>query len=640
MDDKQENLYLLEKLLKGNGYDVASATHGAEALEALHADDFDMIIADILMPVMDGFQLCRKSKRDEKLKDIPFVFYTAAYSDEKDEELALRIGADKFIRKPVEPEELIKIIKGVFQDIQKGEAKHKKPASEEDDLILKLYNQRLVKKLEEKMVDLESEVTERKKAEEKLRESEKLLLSILNHHFQLTGMIDLQGRLVEANQTALDFMGADRSEIIGKLFWEIPCWEHSKEEQNKLKEEIRKAFEGEFVRFETTHKTFGGDIRRMDFSLNPVKDENDDVIYIIPEGRDVTELKKAESDLRKAYLEIQTLKDQLEAENIYLREEVGLHHRHEKIIGQSKALEETLKLAEQVAGTDSTVLILGETGTGKELLAQSIHNLSKRKDRLMVKVNCAAMPSALIESELFGHEKGAYTSALTAQAGRFEIANGSTLFLDEIGEMPLELQVKLLRVLQDGEFERLGSTKTLAVDVRLIAATNRDLAQAVKEGKFRSDLYYRLNVFPIAAPPLRERREDIFPLVWFFIREFDKRMGKVIKSIPKRDIEALQGYSWPGNIRELRNFVERSMILAKSSTLHFDFPQKANSLKSERRKLSEVEKDHIISVLKYSGWRIRGGNGAAAKLGLKPTTLEARIKKLGITRDPHSSRIS
>ena len=286
-----------------------------------------------------------------------------------------------------------------------------------------------------------------------------------------------------------------------------------------------------------------------------------------------------------------------------------------------------------MAPTDSTVLILGETGTGKELLARAVHSQSDRKARTMVKVNCAALPSTLIESELFGREKGAYTGALTEQVGRFELAHRSTIFLDEISEMSLELQAKLLRVLQEGQFERLGDPKPIDVDVRVIAATNRDLAEAVQKGQFRNDLYYRLNVFPISIPPLRERREDIPTLVWHIVPEFAERMGKRIESIPKKTMEALQRYSWPGNVRELRNVIENAMIITTGPVLQVEMPQVSVGLRAENASLQEVERNHILDVLEMTDWRIRGENGAAEVLALKPTTLEARMRKLNIRRE-------
>jgi transcriptional regulator with GAF, ATPase, and Fis domain len=293
-----------------------------------------------------------------------------------------------------------------------------------------------------------------------------------------------------------------------------------------------------------------------------------------------------------------------------------------------------------VAPTRSTVLLLGETGTGKELLASYIHGASPRRERPMIKLNCAALPASLIEAELFGREKGAYTGALTRQIGRFELAHGSTIFLDEVGELPLELQPKLLRVLQEGEFERVGGTQTIKVDVRVIAATNRLLAEEARAGRFRQDLYYRLNVFPIRLPPLRERAADVPMLVWQFVREFERDLGKPVDRISEENMAALQAYPWPGNVRELRNVVERAMILCRDGVLRVSLPETAEALPdppataaaSTAGTLAEHERREIETTLARCGWRIRGAGGAAERLGLKPTTLESRMKKLGIER--------
>ncbi len=347
---------------------------------------------------------------------------------------------------------------------------------------------------------------------------------------------------------------------------------------------------------------------------------------------DITDRKQMEEQLQARLLEIEQLKQRLEQENVYLREEANLQTGHEGFVGESQAIKAILAQAEQVARTDSTVLILGETGTGKELLARAIHHLSTRKDRALVMVNCASLPPTLIEAELFGREKGAYTGAMTRMAGRFEVADGSTLFLDEVGELPLDVQAKLLRVLQDGEFERLGSTKTVRVNVRLIAATNRDLAQAIQAGTFRKDLYYRLNVFPILIPPLRERPEDIPLLAWAFVREFEKKMGKRIESIPRRVMDALRRYGWPGNARELRNVIEHAMIISKSVTLDIRLPVNVSGESPTSANIEDVERRHILNVLEKCGWRLTGQGGAAETLGLKRTTLQSRMKKLGIKR--------
>ena len=345
---------------------------------------------------------------------------------------------------------------------------------------------------------------------------------------------------------------------------------------------------------------------------------------------DVTERKEGQLALEKAYQEIRQLKERLEQENIYLRQEDAFDHAPGEIIGQSEAIRRVLKQAEQVAPTDSSVLLLGETGTGKELVAEFIHRLSPRHARLMVKVNCSALPATLIESELFGREKGAFTGALTRQAGRFEIADGSTLFLDEIGDLPPDLQVKLLRVLQEGQFERLGSSKTQSVNVRVIAATNRDLAGDVKRGNFRQDLYYRLNVFPIHLPPLRERAEDIPLMVRSFVEEFGSRLGRKIRTVPRRVMDALQRYSWPGNIRELRNVLERAVIISPGDSLKVDLPAAEIPEAQSFQSIAEAEAGHIRAALARSGGRIKGAGGAAALLGLKPSTLYTRMKKLGI----------
>jgi formate hydrogenlyase transcriptional activator len=328
-------------------------------------------------------------------------------------------------------------------------------------------------------------------------------------------------------------------------------------------------------------------------------------------------------------------KARIEAQNVYLQEEIKGTHNFEELIGSSSSLKKVLKNVERVAPTDSTVLITGETGTGKELIARAIHNLSPRKNKPLVKVNCAAIPAGLIESELFGHEKGAFTGALAKKMGRFELADKSTIFLDEIGELPLDLQSKLLRVLQEGEFERVGGTQTFKVNVRVIAATNRDLAQLSKTGHYRPDLYYRLNVFPIHLPPLRDREGDIPLLVRYFVQKFATAQGKHIDQISDRLWTALQQYHWPGNIRELEHVIERAVILTEGPELAIvDWLSTPSQLGDRGRlpTLEELERDHIVQVLEHSNWRVSGDNGAASILGLKPTTLEARMKKLGIQR--------
>jgi formate hydrogenlyase transcriptional activator len=329
-----------------------------------------------------------------------------------------------------------------------------------------------------------------------------------------------------------------------------------------------------------------------------------------------------------AYKEIAELKDKLAQERLYLEEEIRSTSDFEGIIGQSSALRQALQLVETVATSDSTVLLLGETGTGKELVARAIHDRSNRKERTLVELNCAAIPTGLLESELFGHERGAFTGAVTQKIGRLELADQGTLFLDEVGDIPLELQPKLLRVLQDGEFERLGSTRTKKVHVRLIAATNRDLDRMIEEKQFRSDLYYRLNVFPIRLPPLRERPDDIPLLVRYFSQKYARRMQKRIENIPAAAMRKLARWHWPGNVRELQNLVERAVILTRSSTLAISVPELANSGAPAIGRNFD-EQDRIVRILKETKGRVGGPNGAAVRLGLKRTTLLTRMKKLG-----------
>jgi formate hydrogenlyase transcriptional activator len=340
-----------------------------------------------------------------------------------------------------------------------------------------------------------------------------------------------------------------------------------------------------------------------------------------------------------AFQEIEALKDKLAKEKAYLEEEVRTEHRFGDIVGENAALRAILKQVETVAPTDSTVLIRGETGTGKELIARAVHDLSPRKVRTFVKLNCAAIPTGLLESELFGHERGAFTGAIGQKIGRFELAHQGTLFLDEVGDIPLELQAKLLRVLQEYEFERLGSTKTIRVNVRLVAATNRDLAEMISTGNFRSDLYYRLNVFPITLPPLRERPDDIPRLVRHFTQGFARRMGRRIETIPSSVMDALVRYTWPGNVRELQNIIERAVILSQGPTLQVPVAElqsaaqpAAASTAPDALTLTDAEREHILRALRDTNWVLGGPEGAAARLGMKRSTLHWKMKKLGISR--------
>jgi len=378
-----------------------------------------------------------------------------------------------------------------------------------------------------------------------------------------------------------------------------------------------------------------GQLCWIEHNCQPVIDHQGSLQGFRAGNRDITERKHAEIELRSAYEEITQLKDQLEAETAYLQSEIKLEHNFDNIIGNSAALKYVLYKVEQIAIPESNVLVLGESGTGKELIARAIHNKSPRRDRALVKVNCASLPPDLIESVLFGHERGAFTGAHERQLGRFEIAHNTTIFLDEIGELPLEMQAKLLGVLQDHEFERLGSSRTIKVDVRVIAATNRNLEEEVLQGRFREDLFFRLNVFPITVPPLRQRVEDIPLLVQFFVDNAAKRLGKSIEEIPQSVMQKLQAYPWPGNIRELENVIERAVINTSGPKLRLADNLSGPAGKKMRptfKSLQEIEKDHIQEVLQFTKWRIEGAKGAAQILAMNPSTLRSRIRKLCIQK--------
>jgi DNA-binding NtrC family response regulator len=502
VDDNRDNVELLRQILEDD-YDMITAYSGADCIRFAKAKQPDLILLDVKMPAMDGYEACRKLKEDESTKEIPVVFLTGRYKDTDMVVKGLELGAFDYITKPIDDEILLANVRAVERIVRAEEALKK--AYEELEIRVKERTAELRNAVD----DLNSEIAERKQTELKLRE-------------------------------ALA--------------------------QNRL------------------------------------------------------------------------LKDQLEAECIFFQEEIKEEHNFEEIIGNSDALKYVLYRVEEVAPTDAPVMIMGETGTGKELIARATHSASLRNKRSLIKVNCAALPANLIESELFGHEKGAFSGADSRRLGRFEVADGATLFLDEIGEIPLELQAKLLQVLQNGEFERLGSSKTLRTDVRIIAASNRNLEKEVKRGRFREDLLYRINVFPITVPPLRHRKDDIQLLVNGFVQKLNRKMGKQIEDIPSALFEHLRAYDWPGNVRELENVIERAMITTKGGTLKLaaklDPSSAIRKTASHDTKLADVERIHILEILEEAHWKIEGDNGAAKALGLAPSTLRDRMKKLGIQRAP------
>lgn len=461
---------------------------------------------------------------------------------------------------------------------------------------------------------------ERLQMELRLKENEQQLRDLFDEAPIAYVNEGLDSKFIRANKTALHTLGITLEQVegtYGKTF--IP---DTPEAQRRLKEafdSVGKGIDTKGVVLELRRKDNGKPLWIRWWSRPDSTGTYTRTMFI-----DITEQVLMEQE-----------KARLEAQAVYLQEEIKGTHNFEEIIGSASSLKKVLKGVERVAPTDSTVLITGETGTGKELIARAIHNLSPRKGRPLVKVNCAAIPAGLIESELFGHEKGAFTGALTRKMGRFEVADKGTIFLDEIGELPLDLQSKLLRVLQEGEFERVGGTQTFKVNVRVIAATNRHLEHLSKTGQYRPDLYYRLNVFPVHVPALREREDDVPLLAQYFVQKHAANLGKKIEKIPERMMTALQRYSWPGNVRELEHVIERAVILSESSELEpIDWltPSANKGGNSKALTLEDIERRHITDILEQTNWRVSGDKGAAAILGLKPTTLEARMKKLGIER--------
>jgi len=481
----------------------------------------------------------------------------------------------------------------------------------------------------------------RKQSDEALIQTKIFKRSILDSLKYHLAVVDPEGNIVDVNQSWMQFARENDAKClerigVGNNYFEVcrrAAADGAELAQTAL-EGVHSVLEGTIEQFELEYPCDSPDEKRW-FWMRVIP-------FRTPEGGviithiDISERKQADLALRDAYTEIEHLKNQLEAESNYLQEEIKLEHNFDNIIGSSAAIQYVLFKVQQVAAADATVLILGETGTGKELVARAIHNTSLREKRPLVKVNCAALPANLIESELFGHERGAFTGA-QARLGRFEVADGSTLFLDEIGELPLDLQVKLLGALQDGEFQRLGSSRTIQVNVRVVAATNRNLQEEVRKGQFREDLFYRLNVFPITVPPLRERIEDIPLLAKSFTQNVSRRLGKSIEQIPASVMKTLQDYQWPGNVRELENVIERAVIASSGPRLRLadelkPLPKDSKDLPSIPKTMQEVEFDHIVGVLQQTNWKVSGKDGAAEILGLKRNTLLARMKKLGIQK--------
>lgn len=522
--------------------------------------------------------------------------------------------------------------------------------SEKRNLEIKLKEANLIL---DKIVEERSEgskmtlaaLLDKKEAIKKLQDLQKHHESILQSAGEGIYGLDINGHTTFANAAALELVGWELEEMIGRSQHELI--HHTQPDGSpfdKFDCSIYAAFKDgkvHHVENEIFWKKDGTSFP-VEYISTPIWDKNNILTGAVVAFKDITRRKEAEAalikanlELREALDEVKKLQTRLELENKYLQQEIKVTHNFEEIISQSKNFKKVLAQVEQVAVTSSTILILGESGTGKELIARAAHNISNRKNRTMVKVNCAALPASLIESELFGHERGAFTGALSRKIGRFELADGGSIFLDEIGEIPIDLQSKLLRVLQEGEFEMVGSSETKKVDVRVIAATNVDLLDAIDNGSFREDLYYRLNVFPLRIPALRDRKEDIALLTRHFMLKFNAQFGKNIDLVTQRVINDLTNYSWPGNVRELENVIERAMIISPKNKLEIGdaIPKRASkAVQDEIVTLADNERHYILKILERTHWRISGPKGAAKILDINRTTLEARMKRLGIVR--------
>ena len=595
VDDEISNLKLLSELLEKEGYQVRPASNAQSGIDSALAKPPGLILLDVRMPEMDGFEVCRRLKQDKRTQNVPIIF-VSALQDIEARTMGFEAGGVDFISKPFQDQEILARV-GTHMHLN-----------------------RMQKRLE-KLVDERTE---------KLRESEVRFRTVVENANET--IVVTQDEVVKyCNPKINELTGYTPEEVQSRGF---DNFIHPEDLEIAMRE-YQARLSGEQPTASYSIRIYTKEKQEKHVLINSALVEWDGKSATLAMLTDITDRKLAEIELRGAYEEIEQLKNQLEAESAYLQEEIKSDHNFENIIGKSDTLKYVLHRVSEVASTDAPVLILGETGTGKELIARAVHDASSRNKHALVKINCANLPAALIESELFGHEKGAFTGADARRIGRFQLADKATLFLDEISEIPIDLQAKLLRVLQDGEFEPVGSSKTVKTDVRIIAATNRSLDEEVNDGRFRSDLLYRINVFPITVPPLRHRKEDIPLLVNWFVDKFNRKMGKGISSIPATLIKHLQSYDWPGNIRELENVIERAIITSKNSVLKLTEKLAANSSKpavKTNQTLAEVERDHLLKTVEATGWKIEGNNGAAQLLGLAPSTVRSRMKKLGIKR--------
>jgi len=609
VDDNPTNLQLLFGTLKGLGHKLLVAKSGEDALKVAQWAQPDLILLDILMAGIDGFETCARLKADSATRDIAVIFLSAL-DDTEDKIKGLSLGAVDYIAKPFQAEEVIARVETHL------EIAHLRGQLAERNRQLEAANQPILDSVGDGIYGL-----------------------------------DLEGNITFANPAATQITGYTQEALIGHSLHELHLyarWDGSPYHfietgiYQTLKQGVAKSSDSDvFWRH-------AGDHFAASWTCTPIRRDGK-VRGAVLAFRDITQRKRQERQLRDALAEVERLRDRLQAENAYLQAEVKTEGRFDSIVGESAALKVVLDQIDQVAPTNSSVLIIGESGTGKEALARAIHDLSARRDRPLIKVNCGAITPTLIESELFGHEKGAFTGANRQRQGHFELADGGTIFLDEVGELPLDAQVKLLRVLQEHEISRLGSESAIRVDVRVIAATNRDLIAMVENGDFRMDLFYRLNVFPLTVPPLRERREDIPLLVGKFLADQARAQGRTFSRVSEDGMRVLMSYHWPGNIRELQNVIERAAILARDHVVSIaphlvysginapaDLVTRGATEEpggdEEFVSLAENEARYIRRVLDHTDWAIAGRGGAAEVLGLPASTLRSRMKKLGVER--------
>lgn len=618
VDDNPTNLQVLYQTLVGYGYKLLLAKNGEDALNIVAKVHPALILLDIMMPGMDGYEVCERIKANPEIDDTAIIFLSAL-DDVKDKVKGFSLGAVDYVSKPFQSEEVIARVEThiKIRQLEKTLEKKNKQLEEDNALILESMGEGLLG-------------------------------------------VDIQGMITFINPAGSNITGWLEEEMTGKSFHDLLMHTDIDGRRNPIEQDkVFSTLQDHIVRQCDSDIFWNKEGRSFPVEYTVTAIEGDtDISSACVVFKDISERKKREKILNQALKTVEDLKEKLQAENTYLQEEIRSEQNFGEIVGQSTALRKTMEEAMQVARTDTSVLINGESGTGKESMARAVHQNSQRKDRPLIKVNCGAIPESLVESELFGHVKGAFTSAVKDRIGHFELADKGTIFLDEIGELSLDVQVKLLRVLQEHEIQRVGSGELIRVDVRIIAATNRNLKQMVDDGTFRMDLYYRLNVFPLTVPPLRERKSDIPLLLAKFLDNLSKKLGKPLRGVSEVSMELLMDYHWPGNIRELQNVIERSAILARTDIVEVDDalvpvsierakleknaadvtdkmneqPEGSKPAQANYKTLAENEKQYITRVLNERNWLIGGKKGAAEILDVPVSTLRSRMKKLGIER--------